>query len=129
MVDFGNLAALEFLSVRGVQWCWDALSKILAWASEVKHLYMKVEFTGDFDTLQPFPEIDLVEFFNSHPKLEKFDIHGAMFAALCQKNSLRNVSSICCDESVFSVSCFQLIMRWKTSRRAIYSQLFLDGSK
>jgi len=52
---------------------------------------MKVEFTGDFDNLQPFPEIDLVDFFNSHPKLQKFDIHGAMFAALCQKNSLKNV--------------------------------------
>jgi hypothetical protein len=53
---------------------------------------MKVEFCGDYDTLQPFPEIDLVEFFNSHPKLRKFEIHGAMFAALCQKNSLKKVS-------------------------------------
>jgi len=65
---------------------------MLKWASEVKHLYMKVEFTGDSEALQPFPEIDLVEFFNSHPKLQKFDIHGAMFAALCQKNSLKHVS-------------------------------------
>jgi hypothetical protein len=55
---------------------------------------MKVEFCGDFDALQPFPEIDLVEFFNSHPKLCKFEIHGAMFAALCQKNSLKNVSTV-----------------------------------
>lgn len=94
MVDFGKLMALEFLSIRGVQWCWDAISNMLHWASEVKHLYMKVEFTGDFDALQPFPEIDFVEFFNSHPKLQKFDIHGAMFAALCQKNSLKNVSKI-----------------------------------
>ena len=92
MVDFGKLAALEFLSIRGVQWCWDAISKMLQLASEVKHLYMKVEFTGDFDSLQPFPEIDFVDFFNSHPKLQKFDIHGAMFAALCQKNILKNVS-------------------------------------
>lgn len=61
-------------------------------ASEVKHLYMKVEFTGDSETLLPFPEIDFVDFFNSHPKLQTFDIHGAMFAAICQKNSLRNVS-------------------------------------
>lgn len=92
MVDFGKLVALESLTLRGVQWCWDAISKMLYWASEVKHLYMKVEFTGDFDTLQPFPEVDFVEFFNNHPKLQKFDIHGAMFAALCQKNSLKNVS-------------------------------------
>lgn len=92
MVDFGKLMALEFLSIRGVQWCWDAICNMLQWASDVKHLYMKVEFTGDFEALQPFPEIDFVDFFNSHPKLQKFDIHGAMFAALCQKNSLKNVS-------------------------------------
>ncbi|KAL1186750.1 hypothetical protein V6Z11_A01G200000 [Gossypium hirsutum] len=92
MVDFGKLSALESLSMRGVQWCWDAISKMLEWSSEVKHLYMKVEFTGDLESLLPFPEVDFVEFFNSHPKLQKFDIHGAMFAALCQKNSLKNVS-------------------------------------
>ncbi|CAK9151174.1 unnamed protein product [Ilex paraguariensis] len=91
MVDFGRLVALESLSIRGVQWCWEAISKMLQMASEVKHLYMKVEFTGDFDALLPFPEIDFVDFFNSHPKLQKFDIHGAMFAALCQKNSLKNL--------------------------------------
>lgn len=93
MVDFGQLAALEFLSIRGVQWCWNALSTMLLAASEVKHLYMKVEFTGDFETLLPFPEIDFVDFFNSHPKLRRFDMHGAMFAALCQKNSLKHVNS------------------------------------
>ncbi|KAK4438279.1 F-box protein [Sesamum alatum] len=93
MVDFGKLVALETLSIRGVQWCWDAVSNIVQMASEVKHLYMKVEFTGDTDNLQPFPEIDFVDFFNSHPKLETFEIHGAMFAALCKKNSLENVES------------------------------------
>ncbi|KAL4588564.1 hypothetical protein LXL04_001456 [Taraxacum kok-saghyz] len=94
MVDFGNkLMALESLSIRGVQWSWDAISKMLQFANEVKHLYMKVEFTGDFEALLPFPEIDFVDFFKSHPKLKTFDIHGAMFAALCQKNSLKNVDS------------------------------------
>lgn len=93
MVDFGKLTALEFLSIRGVQWCWDAISNMLQLASEVKHLYMKVEFTGDFETLLPFPEIDFVDFFNNHPKLRRLDIHGAMFAALCQKNNLKNVST------------------------------------
>ncbi|KAF4347267.1 hypothetical protein F8388_010579 [Cannabis sativa] len=92
MVDFGKLVALEFLSIRGVQWCWDAICNMLQWASEVKHLFMKVEFTGDFEVLQPFPEFDFVEFFNNHPKLQKFDIHGAMFAALCQKNSLKRIN-------------------------------------
>lgn len=92
MVDFEKLVALESLSIRGVQWCWGAISSMLQWANEVKHLYMKVEFTGDFETLQPFPEVDFVDFFNNHHKLQKFDIHGAMFAALCQKNSLKNVS-------------------------------------
>ncbi|KAF5743912.1 F-box protein [Tripterygium wilfordii] len=104
MVDFGKLAALEFLSIRGVQWCWDAVSKMLQLGSEAKHLYMKVEFTGDSETLHPFPEIDFVDFFNSHPKLQKFDIHGAMFAALCQKNSLKNV------ESGFVIPCLEEVV-------------------
>ncbi|KAJ0910669.1 putative leucine-rich repeat domain superfamily, F-box-like domain superfamily [Helianthus annuus] len=93
MVDFGKLTMLESLSIRGVQWCWDAISKMLQFATEVKHLYMKIEFTGDFEALLPFPEINFVDFFKSHPKLTSFDIHGAMFAALCHKNSLKNVDS------------------------------------
>ncbi|KAL5714556.1 hypothetical protein ACHQM5_016500 [Ranunculus cassubicifolius] len=92
-VDLGKLPCLDFLSIRGVQWCWEAVSSILQCANEVKHLVMKIEFTGDYDALQPFPEIDLVNFFHSHPKLARFEIHGAMFAALCQKNSLRSVDS------------------------------------
>ncbi|KAJ1435004.1 Leucine-rich repeat domain superfamily [Sesbania bispinosa] len=107
MIDFGSLSALEFLSMRGVQWCWDAICKMLKLASEVKHLYMKVEFTGDYEALQPFPEIDFVDFFNSHPKLRKFDIHGAMFAALCQRNSLKHVDPgfviPCLEEVVITV--------------------------
>ncbi|XVE67355.1 hypothetical protein DITRI_Ditri08aG0154100 [Diplodiscus trichospermus] len=104
MVDFGKLSALEYLSMRGVQWCWDAISKMLEWSSEVKRLFMKVEFTGDLESLLPFPEVDFVEFFNSHPKLQKFDIHGAMFAALCQKNSLKNV------EPGFSIPCLEEVV-------------------
>ncbi|XP_062192365.1 F-box protein At1g10780-like [Phragmites australis] len=92
-VEMGKLPELEQLSLRGVQWSWGAIRSVLQCSSEVKHLVMKVEFCGDFDTLQPFPEVDLVEFFNSHPKLRKFEIHGAMFAALCQKNSLKNLDS------------------------------------
>ncbi|PIA28468.1 hypothetical protein AQUCO_06900027v1 [Aquilegia coerulea] len=92
-VVFGKLPSLEFLSIRGVQWCWDAVSTILKCATEVKQLIMKIEFTGDFETLQPFPEIDLVEFFNGHRSLQRFEMHGALFAALCQKNSLRRVDS------------------------------------
>ncbi|PNT77773.1 F-box protein At1g10780 [Brachypodium distachyon] len=88
-----RLPVLEELSLRGVQWSWGAVSAVLQCAIGVKHLVMKVEFCGEFDTLQPFPEVDLVEFFNSHPKLRKFEIHGAMFAALCQKNSLKNLDS------------------------------------
>jgi hypothetical protein len=91
-VDTGKLPDLEHLSLRGVQWSWAAVSSVLQCARDVKHLVMKIEFSGDFDALQPFPEVDLVDFFNSHPNLRKFDIHGAMFAALCQKNSLKNVS-------------------------------------
>lgn len=92
-IDTGKLVDLEHLSVKGVQWSWNAISSILQSASDVKHLIMKIEFCGDFETLQPFPEIDLVEFFNHHPKLKMLEIHGAMFAALCQKNSLKKLDS------------------------------------
>ncbi|KAK7302434.1 hypothetical protein RJT34_13324 [Clitoria ternatea] len=107
MIDFGNLPALEFLSMRAVQWSWDAICKMLKLATEVQHLFMKVEFTGNGHALQPFPEIDFVDFFNNHPKLRKFDIHGAMFAALCQRNSLKHVDPgfviPCLEEVVITV--------------------------
>ncbi|PIN20060.1 hypothetical protein CDL12_07258 [Handroanthus impetiginosus] len=103
-VDFGKLVALETLSMRGTQWCWDAISRTLEMVSEVKHLYMKVEFTGDSDNLLPFPEIDFVDFFNNHPELQTFDIHGAMFAALCQKNSLVNANP------GFSIPCLEKVV-------------------
>ncbi|OEL24741.1 F-box protein [Dichanthelium oligosanthes] len=103
-VEMGKLPELDQLSLRGVQWTWGAISSVLQCAGEVKHLVMKVEFCGDFDTLQPFPEIDLANFFNSHPKLCKFEIHGAMFAALCQKNSLKNL------DSRFVIPCLEQIL-------------------
>ncbi|KAK9111510.1 hypothetical protein Scep_019029 [Stephania cephalantha] len=103
-VDFGKLNGLEFLSIRGIQWCWDAVSSILQCASEVKHLVMKIEFTGDFDVLQSFPQVDLVDFFNTHSKLERFEIHGAMFAALCQKYSLKSV------DSRFTIPCLEEVV-------------------
>ncbi|GFP87119.1 F-box protein at1g10780 [Phtheirospermum japonicum] len=103
-VDLGKLVALETLSIRGVQWSWDAISKLLQMGSEVKELYMKVEFSGDSENLLPFPEIDFVEFFNSHPKLQTFDIHGAMFAAICQKQSLKNV------DSNFAIPCLEKVV-------------------
>ncbi|KAG9156316.1 hypothetical protein Leryth_009186 [Lithospermum erythrorhizon] len=104
MLDFGKLEALETLSMRGVQWSWDVISKMLKMASEVKHLFMKVEFTGDFEALLPFPEIDLVDFFNNHSKLQTLGIEGALFAALCQKNSLKNV------DSKFMIPCLEKIV-------------------
>ncbi|KAK1308621.1 F-box protein [Acorus calamus] len=92
-VEFGELPSLDSLTLRGVQWSWDAVQSILQRASNVKHLFMKIEFSGNSDRLLPFPRIDLAEFFNSHPNLCSFEIHGAMFAALCQKNSLTSVDS------------------------------------
>ncbi|XP_010943115.1 F-box protein At1g10780 [Elaeis guineensis] len=103
-VDLGKLADLDYLSLRGVQWSWSAIHSVLQCASEVKHLVMKIEFCGDFDTFQPFPEIDLVEFFNNHPKLRNFEIHGAMFAALCQKNSLKSL------DSSFVIRCLEKVL-------------------
>ncbi|KAM0886403.1 hypothetical protein ACQ4PT_029709 [Festuca glaucescens] len=103
-VDTGKLPDLEFLSLRGVQWSWAAVSSVLQCASQVKHLVMKIEFCGEFDLLQPFPEVDLVDFFNSHPRLRKFEIHGAMFAALCQRNSLKNL------DSRFTIPCLEELL-------------------
>lgn len=91
MVDIGKVECLEYLSVRGVQWSWKALDSVLKTASNVKCLIMKVEFCGE-DNLMPFPPVDLVDFFNNHPKLQSFEIHGAMFAALSQKDNLGDVS-------------------------------------
>ncbi|PWA63389.1 F-box domain, cyclin-like protein [Artemisia annua] len=67
MMDFGKLTMLESLSLRGVQWCWDAISKTLQLATDVKHLCMKIEFTGDFETHLPFPEIKLLTFSKAIP--------------------------------------------------------------
>ncbi|KAJ1289926.1 hypothetical protein BS78_02G202700 [Paspalum vaginatum] len=103
-VDTGRLPDLDHLSLRGVQWNWAAVSSVMQCASDVKHLVMKIEFCGDLDALQPFPEVDLVDFFNNHPKLRKFEIHGAMFAALCQKNSLKNL------DSRFLIPCLEEIL-------------------
>ncbi|KAL5201506.1 hypothetical protein ABZP36_035860 [Zizania latifolia] len=103
-VDTGKLPDLEHLSLRGVQWSWTAVTSVLQCARDVKHLVMKIEFCGDFDALQPFPEVDLVDFFNSHPNLRRFEIHGAMFAALCQKNSLKNL------DSSFSIPCLEEVL-------------------
>jgi hypothetical protein len=91
-VETGKLVELQNLYLRGIQWSWSAISSVLENASEVTHLTMKVEFCGNSETLLPFPEVDLVNFFNSHLKLLKFHIYGAMFASFCQKNSLAKVS-------------------------------------
>ncbi|TVU09789.1 hypothetical protein EJB05_43285, partial [Eragrostis curvula] len=111
-VDTGNLPNLDHLSLRGVQWSWAAVTSVLRSASEVKHLVMKIEFCGELNVLQPFPEVDLVEFFNSHLKLRKFEIHGAMFAALCQKNSLKNLIRVRCMQldSRFLIPCLEEVL-------------------
>ncbi|RWR80099.1 F-box protein [Cinnamomum micranthum f. kanehirae] len=103
-VDVGKLAAVDFLSLSGRQWCWSAVSSILQSASEVKHLVMKIEFCGDFNQLHCFPKIDLFEFFNNHPKLRFFEIHGAMFAALCTKNSSKQ------QDSRFTIPCLEEVL-------------------
>jgi len=95
---------LESLSIQGVQLCWDAINTVLQSATDVKHLVMKIEFSGDADRLQPFPEMDFVDFFNSHPRLTNFEVHGAMFAALSQRNSLAQLNSL------FTIPCLERIL-------------------
>ncbi|KAJ7519493.1 hypothetical protein O6H91_20G064500 [Diphasiastrum complanatum] len=100
-VDVGKLPDLESLSVRGVHWRWDAIQNLLECATEVKEIVMKVEFCGDREKLEPFPEIDFVKFFSAHQKLQRFDSQGAMFAALSQRNSLKMLSS------TFEIPCLR----------------------
>lgn len=75
-VVVGKLPCLEFLSMRCVQWTWLAISSVLQNASNAKHLEMKIEFCGEDNRLEPFPDINLVDFFNTHQKLQTFGIHG-----------------------------------------------------
>lgn len=103
-VEIGKLLDLESLSIRGVQWCWDAINAVLQSATDVKHLVMKIEFSGNAERLQPFPEMDFVDFFNSHPRLTNFEVHGAMFAALSQRNSLAQLNSL------FTIPCLEKIL-------------------
>ncbi|KAI7754392.1 LOW QUALITY PROTEIN: hypothetical protein M8C21_012559, partial [Ambrosia artemisiifolia] len=75
--------------------------------------------SNSLETLKPFSrswKSNFVDLFRSHPKLTSFDIHGAMFATLCHKNTLKNASSItnylvnssfvipCLEEVVITVS-------------------------
>lgn len=92
-VEVGEIPVLDYLSIKGIQWNWSAVRSILQNAREVKHLVMRIENRGDLNNPQPFPEIDLVEFFNNHPKLQSFEIHGAMFAALRLKNTFSSLDS------------------------------------
>ncbi|CAM6086958.1 unnamed protein product [Calypogeia fissa] len=91
-LDVGRLPDLQSLSLRGVHWHWEAINTVLQSATELKELSMRVEFCGDADKLEPFPEIDFVDFFNSHLKLRSFEAQGAMFAAVANRNSLKQLT-------------------------------------
>ncbi|KAH7420376.1 hypothetical protein KP509_13G004800 [Ceratopteris richardii] len=91
-LEIGALYNLKSLSLRGVQWCWESVVTALGQAPALEDLSMKVEFCGKGNKLEPFPEVDFVDFFTSHSKLKSFELHGAMFAALSQKNSLSKLT-------------------------------------
>eukprot|EP00250_Pteridium_aquilinum_P022692 c25568_g1_i1 orf=235-1521(+) len=103
-LEVGRLYQLKSLSLRGVQWCWEAVVTALQHASELEDLSMRVEFCGEGDKLEPFPEVDFVDFFCSHPKLKSSELHGAMFAALSQKNSLAKLNPFFSIESLEKAS-------------------------
>lgn len=64
-------------------------------ATDLRELSMRVEFCGDAEKLEPFPEIDFVDFFSSHPRLRSFEAQGAMFAAVANRKSLKQVITFC----------------------------------
>ncbi|MCO5591173.1 hypothetical protein L7F22_045154 [Adiantum nelumboides] len=103
-LEFGILHQLKSLSLRGVQWGWEAVVTALRIAPELEDLSMRVEFCGEGDTLEPFPEVDFVDFFASHPKLKNCELHGAMFAALSQKKSLAKLTPVFSIDSLERVS-------------------------
>nr|GEZ32107.1 F-box protein At1g10780-like [Tanacetum cinerariifolium] len=89
---------IEYLEVQGCSWIRvreTSCLKNLSIANSSGRVYML-----DF-------EIDFVDFFKSHPRLKSFEIHGAMFAALCQTNSLKNLHQSfaipCLEELVITV--------------------------
>lgn len=100
-LEVGKLYELKSLSLRGVQWCWEAVVTVLQHAVQLEELSMRVEFCGEGDKLEPFPEVDFVDFFSCHPKLKSFELQGAMFAALSQKNSLTKLNP------VFTIECLE----------------------
>lgn len=102
-LEVGNLHGLQSLSLRGVQWCWEAIITVLQLATELEELSMRVEFCGEGDKLEPFPEVDMVNFFSGHSKLKSFELQGAMFAALSHKNSLSKLSSM------FTIDCLERV--------------------
>ncbi|XP_002979477.2 F-box protein At1g10780 [Selaginella moellendorffii] len=87
-VEVGKLPALASLSIRGLQWDWGAIQKMLQSATQVETLYMKIEFCGDDEAFEPFRDIDFGDFLTSHPKLKKLDAHGALFASLVLKEEI-----------------------------------------
>lgn len=93
-LQVGRLPTLKSLSLRGVQWSWDSIDAVLQAAVEIRELRMRVEFCGDGDKMEAFPEVDLVDFFASHPHLRLLEAQGAMFAALAQKSSLKKVTPV-----------------------------------
>lgn len=101
-LDVGRLPDLQSLSLHGVHWHWEAINTVLQSATELKELSMRVEFCGDADKLEPFPEIDFVDFFNNHPKLRSLEAQGAMFAAVANRNSLKQVTTIFSSASFFT---------------------------
>ncbi|KAI5055509.1 hypothetical protein GOP47_0029030 [Adiantum capillus-veneris] len=91
-LEFGILHQLKSLFLRGVQWGWKAVMTALQIAPELEVLSMRVEFCGEGDMLEAFPEVDFVDFFSAHSKLKRCELHGAIFAALSQKNSLAKLT-------------------------------------
>ncbi|KAJ9537464.1 hypothetical protein OSB04_030197 [Centaurea solstitialis] len=88
-----NLISLKSLFVKGYQWRGDLISKILQLDTQVKYLCVDVFRIEHLQEVVPFPEIEFVDFFKSHPKLKSLNISGGMIDALCNNHmtSIKNV--------------------------------------
>ncbi|OWM79368.1 hypothetical protein CDL15_Pgr003541 [Punica granatum] len=81
----GGLPAHEYLSTSVCPWCWRKMSKVLRSANKVEHL--KMAGSNFIGPSRPTLQVDIVDFFRNHPKLERLEINDHKLAVLSAKNT------------------------------------------
>ncbi|PKI52999.1 hypothetical protein CRG98_026579 [Punica granatum] len=87
----GGLPAHEYLSTSVCPWCWRKMSKVLRSANKVEHL--KMAGSNFIGPSRPTLQVDIVDFFRNHPKLERLEINDHKLAVLSAKNTPHDAPS------------------------------------